>query len=47
MMVHGTLHLLGFDHDNDADADEMEGLEIQILHDYGIANPYGESLQKT
>ena len=47
MMVHGTLHLLGFDHDNDANADEMEGLEIQILNDYGIANPYGESLQKT
>lgn len=40
MMVHGTLHLLGFDHENDADADAMEGLEIQILTAHGIANPY-------
>ncbi|NQV86392.1 MAG: rRNA maturation RNase YbeY [Woeseiaceae bacterium] len=47
MMVHGTLHLLGYDHDNDADADEMEGLEIQILNECGIANPYGESLLET
>jgi probable rRNA maturation factor len=47
MMVHGTLHLLGYDHDNDVEADEMEGLEIQVLNDCGITNPYGESLQET
>jgi probable rRNA maturation factor len=43
MVVHGTLHLLGFDHENDSDAVTMEGLEIQILTDNGIANPYTES----
>jgi probable rRNA maturation factor len=44
MVVHGTLHLLGFDHENDSDAATMEGLEIKILTDNGIANPYTESL---
>jgi probable rRNA maturation factor len=44
MLVHGTLHLLGFDHENDSDAATMEGLEIQILTSHGIANPYTESL---
>jgi probable rRNA maturation factor len=43
MMVHGTLHLLGFDHDNDSDANIMEGLEIQILGGHGIADPYANS----
>ena len=40
MLVHGVLHLLGYDHENDANADEMERLEIAILKDRGIANPY-------
>ncbi len=40
MIIHGTLHLLGFDHVDDDDAVEMEGLEAQILVTYGIANPY-------
>ncbi len=44
MVVHGTLHLLGFDHDNDSDAAVMEGFEIQIMTDHGIANPYAESV---
>jgi len=44
MVVHGTLHILGFDHENDSDAAIMEGLEKQILGDNGIANPYDESL---
>tara|TARA_B110000503_G_scaffold60288_1_gene95838 strand:- start:816 stop:1301 length:486 start_codon:yes stop_codon:yes gene_type:complete len=40
LIVHGTLHLLGYDHERDADATLMEGLEIQILGKLGIADPY-------
>jgi probable rRNA maturation factor len=40
MVIHGTLHLLGFDHINDDEAEEMEGLEIEILKQYQIENPY-------
>lgn len=40
MIVHGTLHLLGFDHEADAEADEMERLETVILGGLGIADPY-------
>ena len=41
MVVHGTLHLLGYDHETDPEAEEMEALEIKILEDMGIKNPYG------
>lgn len=40
LLIHGMLHLLGFDHIEDADADRMEGLEIQILAGLGLENPY-------
>tara|TARA_B100000809_G_scaffold266038_2_gene327022 strand:+ start:3681 stop:4169 length:489 start_codon:yes stop_codon:yes gene_type:complete len=40
MLVHGTLHLLGFDHIEDADADAMETLETQILVSLGYPKPY-------
>ncbi|MEM7731442.1 MAG: rRNA maturation RNase YbeY [Pseudomonadota bacterium] len=40
LMVHGTLHLLGYDHIRDEDATLMEGIEIEILGKLGIPNPY-------
>jgi probable rRNA maturation factor len=40
LLVHGTLHLLGYDHANDAEAAEMETREVQALTRLGIANPY-------
>lgn len=40
MIVHGTLHLLGYDHVEDTDADIMEALEIAILRELNFANPY-------
>lgn len=43
LVVHGFLHLLGFDHIEDDDAEEMEGLETRILATLGIADPYAES----
>jgi len=40
MVIHGVLHLLGFDHMNDLDAEVMESLEIEILTQLGYPNPY-------
>jgi probable rRNA maturation factor len=40
MVVHGTLHLLGFDHDEPGKAHEMEAMETRILADLGFDNPY-------
>jgi probable rRNA maturation factor len=40
LVVHGMLHLLGFDHERDADAERMEALETNILAGLGIADPY-------
>jgi probable rRNA maturation factor len=40
MTVHGVLHLLGYDHIEDREAEAMEALETRILAGLGIANPY-------
>ena len=40
MVIHGCLHLLGFDHISDDEADEMESIEIQLLAKLGFKNPY-------
>jgi probable rRNA maturation factor len=40
LVVHGTLHLLGYDHEREADARVMEGLERRILAALGVADPY-------
>lgn len=40
LVVHGLLHLLGYDHETDADADLMESTEAAILMSLGVANPY-------
>ena len=40
LLVHGTLHLLGFDHENSPDAALMEGLEVEILGKLGLSDPY-------
>jgi len=40
LIVHGFLHLLGYDHEDDSEAQAMEALEIKILARIGIKNPY-------
>ncbi|MBL1435913.1 MAG: rRNA maturation RNase YbeY [Rhodobacteraceae bacterium] len=40
LVIHGILHLLGYDHISDVDAEEMEALEIKALAKLGISNPY-------
>ena len=40
MIVHGVFHLLGYDHEEDRDAEIMETLEIEIMQTLGFANPY-------
>jgi probable rRNA maturation factor len=40
MLVHGALHLFGYDHETDIDAQEMEMLEARILAVGGVENPY-------
>lgn len=42
LVVHGFLHLIGYDHESDGDADAMERLEIGILAHLGIADPYAD-----
>ena len=45
LSVHGMLHLIGFDHTQDDEAEEMEALEIRILHQLGYDNPYSQDEQ--
>lgn len=40
MVVHGVLHLIGFDHIKDDEAERMEALEVAVLQDLGVSNPY-------
>ncbi len=40
LIVHGTLHLLGYDHQEDGDATDMEAREVRALRRIGIADPY-------
>jgi probable rRNA maturation factor len=40
MVVHGTLHLLGYDHLNDADAEVMESREREVMQSLGFQDPY-------
>jgi probable rRNA maturation factor len=42
MVVHGVLHLRGYDHENDVDAGQMEGLETRILTGIGFPAPYAQ-----
>ena len=43
MLIHGTLHLLGFDHETEAEAAEMESLETKVLASQSVTDPYGAS----
>jgi probable rRNA maturation factor len=42
LMVHGTFHLLGYDHMDDNEAEAMEALEIAALASLGLSDPYGD-----
>jgi probable rRNA maturation factor len=46
LAVHGFLHLIGYDHEKDADAEAMETLETQILAQLGIPDPYTDRAGK-
>jgi probable rRNA maturation factor len=46
MIVHGFLHLLGYDHKDDEEAEAMEAMEIRILRRLGVEDPYREDHRK-
>ncbi len=43
MVIHGVLHLMGYDHEENEQALEMEALEVQILEQLGFADPYADN----
>jgi probable rRNA maturation factor len=43
LVVHGVLHCLGYDHETDEDAQEMEAIEVVALRGIGVADPYAET----
>ncbi|WP_372397838.1 rRNA maturation RNase YbeY [Azospirillum sp. HJ39] len=45
LVMHGVLHLLGYDHETDDEAEEMEALETRLLATLGIADPYADNHQ--
>ena len=45
LVMHGVLHLLGYDHETDDEAEEMEALETRLLATLGIADPYAANHQ--
>lgn len=47
MVVHGIFHLLGYDHINDDEAEEMEKCEIEVMQQLGFANPYQDGEHET
>ena len=42
LLVHGFLHLVGYDHVDETEAEAMERLEVEILNELGVADPYAE-----
>jgi probable rRNA maturation factor len=44
LLVHGLLHLVGYDHDLPAEAEAMEALEVEVLADLGVPDPYAGSV---
>ena len=46
LVIHGVLHLLGYDHQEDAEAEVMESLEVERLARLGVADPYGQDRDK-
>ena len=47
LTVHGTLHLIGYDHQSEAEAERMESLETRVLGGLGITDPYAEQTSNT
>ncbi|WP_028466276.1 rRNA maturation RNase YbeY [Nisaea denitrificans] len=45
LVVHGILHLLGYDHETEEEASEMERREVEILDGFGISDPYNPVLE--